>query len=128
MTTYNQEELKKASKYYIVSYGLGGGFGGAKNQIVEEHFTEGQAYDSARNLAIEDYQSYEGNYGLESVEDIMEELECDYDEAYTEYLERMDSWLDYNVEELTREKALENDPDLEWIDISKEEFLKGETK
>ena len=44
--------------------GLGGGFGGARyNQTIEAEDIE-EAYEYAHDLAVEEYQSYEGLHGI----------------------------------------------------------------
>jgi hypothetical protein len=90
---------------YKIYAGLAGGFGGAK-YIETEHFdTYDQAVEYAYDLAVEEYNSYVGLYGLlfwadcyhQAVEEGLEKA----DEYATEfYEEEMSTWLDYYVEEI----------------------------
>lgn len=85
--------------------GLGGGFGGSTFRGVEDFDTEYDAEAYAIQLAIEEYQSFEGYHGLDDLEDIKQEWieegdepnEIDEDELWAEYEERMSSWLDYEI-------------------------------
>lgn len=93
-------------KFYI-KYGLGGGFGGANweedrkgNRIVHEFKNKKDAERYAYQMAIEEYQSYEGLHGLRTIDDIIEEEGVDFDEAESIYNDEMESWLDYGVEEV----------------------------
>ena len=88
---------------YDLYAGLGGRFGGA-NLIFKgvEYDNKEEATKAAYEYAVEEYQSYEGCYGLTSYGDIEinpEEYgldenpeEEDIDEVYTEELE---SWIEY---------------------------------
>lgn len=100
------------TKKYKAYYGLGGGFGGAKDYEIIETNDEEEAEDMAFELACQTYSSYEGLYGLEDWGDVLKRLngECSgepldedneedvkiIDEAYNESRE---TWLDYWVEE-----------------------------
>lgn len=83
---------------WAIFAGLGGGFGGAN--YTGEVFTgnRDQAESRAYNAAQEEYEQYEGNHGLRSAEDIMEEDGVDEEEAEQIRNEEMESWLDYWVE------------------------------
>ena len=88
---------------YDLYAGLGGRFGGA-NLIFKgvEYDNIEEATKAAYEYAVEEYQSYEGNYGLTSYDDIKENPEDygldedpeaeDIDEVYTEEVE---SWIEY---------------------------------
>jgi hypothetical protein len=93
ITENNEEENYK----WIIYHGLGGGFGGAKASEAFEG-TQEEAEQEAWNRACEDYQSYEGMYGLRTTSDIMEEdgIE-DEEEAEMIYNDERESWLDYWV-------------------------------
>lgn len=82
-------------KLYAIYGGLGGGFGGATFQTVEKFENEEKALEYARNIAVEDYHSYEGLNG------IMTEEECE--EEGVEYEEKIDSWIDYDAVEIVPE-------------------------
>jgi hypothetical protein len=86
---------------YKIQYGLNGGFGGDNNdwETIETN-SEQDALDIAYRNAIEEYESYEGMYGLRSVEQIMEEDELDEDEAEILYIDERESWLHYEVKEI----------------------------
>lgn len=91
---------------YKIYAGLGGSFGGATYQYTEDFDTEEEALDVAYDFAVQEYESYEGLYGLPSWEDARDELSKAYgpDEEPSEddirevYLDHRDNWLDYKVE------------------------------
>ena len=81
-------------------------------ELIEGEVTEDEANDIAYQSAIDDYESYEGMYGLRTIEDIMEEDDIeDFDEAEQMYQNERESWLNYSTEEYDPEK---HDPDLEF--------------
>lgn len=80
--------------------GLGGGFGGATELEILEDVTREEAESYAYQLAINEYESYAGSYGLRDIDEIMEEDDVDDDEAEQIYSEERESWLDYWVEEI----------------------------
>ena len=92
-------------KQYKIYAGLGGGFGGAQYIDTLEFENEEQAAHYAWELAIEEYESYDGLHGLTSVADIYENPE-DYglDEDFTEddvidvYRDERESWIEYWAE------------------------------
>ncbi len=91
---------------YKIYYGLGGSFGGCKRNPPEvlEFSSQEEADTYAYEMAVQEYQSYEGLHGLRGPQEIMDEdgvSEEDMDEAYAE---EMDSWLDYFAEPLGDEK------------------------
>lgn len=88
---------------YNLYAGLGGGFGGANLVFKGAEFDdEEEATKAAYDYAVEEYQSYEGCYGLASYGDIEENPEeyglCedpeeeDINEVYTEEVE---NWIEY---------------------------------
>jgi hypothetical protein len=90
--------------YYDIYVGLGGGFGGAEYVTTEEFDTEEEAMDYAYECACEEYSGYEGLYGIQSWEEIKEELITEYGEdeiADTDvdavYNDERESWLNYYV-------------------------------
>lgn len=103
------------SKYNIYA-GLSGGFGGYQYHCTEEYENKEEALDAARELAIEEYQSYEGSHGLSSEADILEDYledngllhdeltESDYEEIWDMYMEEVEGWLSYMV------TTIEEDP------------------
>lgn len=82
---------------WFISYGLSGGFGGARNFELFDG-SEDEANRYAWNKACEDYSNYEGMHGLRNVSDIMEEDGVDSEEAETIYEEERESWLDYSAD------------------------------
>jgi hypothetical protein len=85
---------------YKITYGLGGGFGGADpdGEIIfalSLENAEHEAYERAK----EEYESYGGMHGLLTVESVMEEdEELTEDEAQEVVNDDMESWLDYSAE------------------------------
>jgi hypothetical protein len=87
---------------FAIKYGLGGGFGGCERnepKIIDVS-SEKEAGRWAYEMAVQEYQSYEGLHGLRTYDEIMEQDELSEDEAEQAYIEEMDSWLDYYVEEV----------------------------
>lgn len=94
--------------------GLSGGFGGSTYQGTFEFETEQEASDAARQMAREDYESYEGLHGILSYDDCYEEAFNDivHEEgdalpeetaalAEEYYEDAVDSWIAYHVEPAT---------------------------
>ena len=97
-------------KYFRIGYSCG--CGETIDFITAETFEE--AMNEAYEYAVDDYQSYEGLYGVRSVEDFAEELygeECDleylsdgqWEEAFMMYREAIESEIDYWAEEISKE-------------------------
>lgn len=93
-------------KKYNIYAGLGGGFGGARLIAEAEEFeSEKAATKYAYDCALEEYQAYEGCYGITSYGDILDYPE-DYglEEGFTEedvqeiYQEEVESWITYYAE------------------------------
>lgn len=84
---------------FKVKYGLGGGFGGAKECEILDCESLEDAEKSAYILALEYASQYEGMYGLPNFDEIMKEEECSEEEATEIYYERLEDWLDYSAEE-----------------------------
>lgn len=87
---------------YQIRAGLGGGFGGCESHdwIDSEAPDEETAEKEAYELAVEEYDSYAGLYGLRSIQDIMEEEDIDEVEAEEIYQEEMEAWLTYEIREI----------------------------
>jgi len=85
---------------YRVRGALGGGFGGCDNKEWEEvdWKDENDAMDTAYEIAIEEYEMYEGNHGIRSIDDIMEEEGLDEEDATEVYRDERESWLEYEFE------------------------------
>lgn len=94
-------ETKTENKFeglWIIGYGLGGGFGGARNYEVIQVDTQEDADKWAWENACEEYERYAGSNGLRSVDEIMEEDDIeDEDEALQVYEEERERWLDYSA-------------------------------
>lgn len=96
------------AKYNLYA-GLSGGFGGYQYHCTEEYSSKEEAEEAARELAIEEYQSYEGYHGLLSEEQVREEYckengisenelsQEDEDEISYIYQEEVEGWLSYLV-------------------------------
>lgn len=86
-------------KKFKIYAGLGGGFGGAEYL----YSIDLNSLDEAENLAYceacDIYESYVGNHGLRTIDEIMEEDNCDIETAEEIYIEEKESWLEYSVEE-----------------------------
>lgn len=104
-TTFEEfiNESVEPGKWFI-SYGLGGGFGGADNFEVIEAESEDEARLYAWQMACEDYEQYVGLHGLRTIGEIMEEDDVDEEEAEQIYNEEKESWLDYSAEPYDPEK------------------------
>lgn len=92
--------------------GLNGSLGGASFQGVYEYRNAQEAERAAYQLAVEEYESYGGSHGLLDYEGCYEDLQesgmidtidqNEIDDMVTaHYLDYMESWLDYYVEEVT---------------------------
>lgn len=88
---------------YKAKYGLGGGFGGAKECEIIDCETLEDAEKTAHLMALEYASQYEGLYGLPNFDDIMEEEGCSEEEATEIYYERLEDWLEYSVEDYHEE-------------------------
>ena len=85
------------SNFFIIGYGLSGGFGGIHNYEVIETKDESTASMEAWLKACEEYENYVGNHGLRDVGDIMEEDDVSLEEADEIYRDEREDWLDYVV-------------------------------
>lgn len=103
---------------YNIYSGLSGGFGGYTYQCTEEFETREEAIERAREMAIEEYESYEGSHGVMNWNDVKEDyLDSegrDYDDELSEfdreciddmYQEAIEGWISYKV------TTAEEDPD-----------------
>lgn len=88
---------------FIISYGLGGGFGGASNYEVIQTIDLEAANKWAYGSACEDYDRYVGMYGLREEFQIMEEEECDEEEARFIFEEEREDWLVYTAVPYSKE-------------------------
>ena len=97
--------------YFRINYGCGCGY----NEEYMEFDSEQEANEAAYQLALEDYESYEGLHGIRSMREIAEEdFEVDFDELNydtamyidieTTYLEEREGCLSYSAEEISEEE------------------------
>ena len=89
---------------YKIYAGLNGGFGGANYIRTTKETTEKWAEEEAFEEACEIYDSYGGMHGLFNREDALEENpDLDEEELDEMYNEDRENWIDYWVEEETKE-------------------------
>lgn len=101
-----KEEKVFVMKMYAIYAGIGNGFGGETFRCFALHENVDDALDYARELAIEDYESYDSTHGLLSKE------ECE--EEGIEYIDEVESWIQYSADLVHYEDI---------ISISEEECL-----
>ena len=89
------ETTKK--EFYIISYGLGGGFGGRNIYDVIKATSLEDAETQAWQQCCEVFEQYAGSNGLRDIGEIMEEEGVDEDEAVSIFEEERESWLDYTA-------------------------------
>ena len=101
-------------KKFRVFAGMGGGFGGAKDYGVYEFKNAEEAERYAYEMAVQEYQSYEGYHGIISWGEIAENPEeFGLEEGYTEddineiYNEEIDGWISYYAEEVSEDTPLD---------------------
>ena len=97
--------------YFRITYGCGCG----ENEEYFEFNSQEEANEAAYQMAIEDYESYEGLHGIRSMAEIAEEDfgieldELDYDTAMyidieTTYIEERENQISYSAEEISEEE------------------------
>jgi hypothetical protein len=97
---------------YNLYAGMSGGFGGANFERQEEFESQEEAYNAAYEAAVEDYQSYEGYYGILSQNEIQKEHLEEYGEEPSDeelqelYADAIEGWIEY--------WAVEADNDPNW--------------
>jgi len=89
--------------YYIIGWGLSGGFGGIHNYEVIEASSLEEAEKDAYQRALDEYENYSGYHGLRSIDDIMEEDGVEEEEAEEIYNEEREGWLDYVAKPYSKE-------------------------
>lgn len=87
--------------------GMGGSFGGAESCGIYEYDSLEEATMAAYELAVEEYQGYEGLHGIPSYEDVRDEYIATYGEEdpdedlVQEYYEEVISgWIEYYAYEV----------------------------
>lgn len=94
----------KIENLYIIGYGLGGGFGGARTFEVVYANSEEDAMQMAFDCACEEYEQYAGSNGLRCIDEIMEDEDIDDEDLAIEIYEgERESWLDYSVVNYSKE-------------------------
>lgn len=101
LKTFNESTSYEG--YYIIGWGLSGGFGGIHNYEVIQAPSLEEAEKDAYQRSIEEYESYSGYHGLRSVDDIIEEDGVDEEEAEEIYNEEREGWLDYIAKPYSKE-------------------------
>ena len=92
---------------YRIYAGMGGGFGGANYVGWLETDDREEAESYAREIAIEEYQSYEGCHGIMSWDDCRKDLiesfgeEPSEEDVDTHYREEIESWTSWYVKPTT---------------------------
>lgn len=97
---------------YMIRYGLGGGFGGAGEWKPTDAETLEQAQKWAYEAACAYYEMYNGFHELRNTHQIMDEEECDENEAEEIWRDERESWLDYEAREISEIPANELPKDL----------------
>lgn len=97
------KESNSYEGYYIIGWGLSGGFGGINNYEVIQTSSLEEAEKDAYQRALEEYESYSGMHGLRSVDDIIDEDDVDSDEAEEIYNQEREDWLDYVAKPYSKE-------------------------
>lgn len=102
--------------WYKIYAGLSGGFGGAHFQSTEEFTTKDEANSYAYEVAVGEYQSYEGCHGILSWKDCQEDLndsfpDTDFDDEDVDerYQEEIESWIEYYVVLTNRPEDTDDD-------------------
>ena len=97
--------------YFRITYGCGCG----ENEEYMEFNSQQEADEAAYQLAIDDYESFEGLHGIRSMREIAEEDfdldldDLDYNTAdwinvETTYFDERESQLSYSAEEISEEE------------------------
>lgn len=90
---------------YNLYAGMTGGFNSVQYHATEEFDDIDEALSAARDIAMEEYQSYEGLYGImsweecrdEIIEELGENAEIDEEDIDLRYIEEVESWVEYYV-------------------------------
>lgn len=96
-------ETNSYEGYYIIGWGLSGGFGGIRNYEVIRDSSIEEAEKEAYQRSLEEYERYSGYHGLRSIDDIMEEDNVSSEEAEEIYNEEREGWLDYIAKPYSKE-------------------------
>ena len=109
---------------FKVYAGLSGGFGGATHHGTYEYNSRKEAEDDARQLAIEEYESYGGYHGLYTWDSMRQEIadelydgdieQVDPEDVDLAYCEEVEGWLSYHVKEVASEFSENDEDDADW--------------
>ena len=98
-------------RLYINSVG-----GGTECEGPMEYKSKDSAMDDARQMAIDDYESFEGYHGIPDISDIIEDKEgygldedTSEDECWEVYYEQREGWMDYWVVEANGPDDIDED-------------------
>lgn len=101
--------------------GLGGGFGGAQFHGVYEFADEREADQAARELCVEEYESYGGYHGLYTWDSMRQEIadneydgdieQVDPEDVDIALTEEMEGWFAYKVIQVPNNTPLDWDCD-----------------
>ena len=100
---------------YNIYAGLEGSFGGANYKFTIEANSLEEATDIAYQAAVEEYEEYEGFYGLKTWIDCAEELGVDIEEEENSddvndlYNEEIESWIEYYAILTSEDKNISKD-------------------
>lgn len=98
---------------YNIYAGLSGGFGGAEYKGTADFDSEEEALHEAFELAVEEYQSYEGCHGILDWAEVAEENNLDEDEDMDLinelYNNEIEEWVDYYVILTDEDKDINKD-------------------
>ena len=87
--------MDKLYDIYAIYTGMCGSFGGASFDKIVEYKNYHEAWDEAREMAIDLYKSYEGLQGILSEEDCEQEG--------VSYEDEIDKWTSFFIVEITSE-------------------------
>ena len=98
-------------RLYINSVG-----GGTECEGPKEFKSEAEAMEEAYQMAIEDYESFEGYHGIPDIGDIMDDKEgynlCEEateEDCWETYYAQRENWIDYWVKEATGPDDIDED-------------------
>lgn len=99
---------------YNIYAGLGGSFGGANYKFTIEANSLEEAEDIAYQAAVEEYEEYEGYYGLKTWAECAEELGVDIENEDSDdvddlYNEEIESWIKYYAILASEDKNISKD-------------------
>ena len=103
--------MNKWYRLYINSVG-----GGTECEGPREYKTKEDAMDDARQMAIDDYESFEGYHGIPDIGEIIEDKEgygldedTSEDECWEVYYEQREGWMNYWVVEANGPDDIDED-------------------